>query len=125
VKTLESGLKNYVSALDNPDVPVELRNEKLNMFSNIFRIYDLHANLLYPALRSCGDDIMKISETFAHFIKNDYFYCYVLFMLNRARSLVLCDEYKEFFHVSRPSSSSSCFNAKFLIKISGHTKTSR
>jgi hypothetical protein len=99
VSILESGMKNYVSAMDDPDLPIELREQKLNIFSNIYRIYDLHASLFCPALQSSAGDITKISEIFINYIKNGYFYCYVVFMQNREKTLQLCDEHKLFFQV--------------------------
>jgi RhoGEF domain len=97
VKTLGQGIKTYVTSMDNPDVPDDIRSEKSNIFGNIIEIYEMHANILHPGLVACGCDIIKISEMFTTMIANDNFYCYVLFMLNREQSVLLSNTHFKFF----------------------------
>jgi RhoGEF domain len=97
VKTLEQGIQNYVVPMDNPDLPEDLREAKVKVFGNITEIHELHANTLYPALVSCGYDIVKISETFDSLIADGYFYCYLLFSLNQDQAVTLSAAYSSFF----------------------------
>jgi RhoGEF domain len=101
VRTLKKGIEHYVSSLDVPNLPLRLRGQKRFIFGNVERIYDLHAIKFCPALKACGEDVIKIAETFNNFIRKDYFYCYILFVLNRLRSQKICGENIEFFQVRK------------------------
>jgi pleckstrin homology domain-containing family G member 4 len=99
VRTLQKGIDNYVSSLDVPNLPLKLRGQKRFIFGNIDRIYDLHSNMFCPALKACEEDVMKIAETFINYVQKDFFYCYILFVLNRPKSEKICRENMEFFQV--------------------------
>jgi hypothetical protein len=90
VSILKNGIEHYVKSLSGP---------KHLIFGNIEGIHDFHANHFCPALKACGEDVIKIAKTFEHFISNDFFYGYVLFMLSRARSQEIYDENIDLFQV--------------------------
>jgi RhoGEF domain len=106
VCTLQKGIENYIKSLEESDSTLQLRDPKCFVFGNIeHNIYELHANQFCPALKACGEDVIKIAKTFNHFTSNDYFYCYVLFMLNKPRSQKICGENAEFFQVNTKTES--------------------
>jgi RhoGEF domain len=97
VETLNMGIQNYILPMENPDLSVEIRKVKCEIFGNIQEIYELHTTSFFPALQSCNQNVTKIAETFTEFFKYGKFYCYVLFMLSRERALFLCDKHKDYF----------------------------
>jgi RhoGEF domain len=99
VRTLQEGIENYVRPLDEPNLPSSLHGQRRNIFGNIERIYDFHARKFCPALKACGEDVAKIAETFNFYIREDYFYCYILFVMNRPRFQEICEENLAFFQV--------------------------
>jgi RhoGEF domain len=104
VKTLEQGIKNYVTPMADPKLSEYIREDGLKIFGNIAEIYEMHAKTLHPALVSCGYDVIKISETFDTLIANGHFYCYIPYTLNREQALTMSYGYEEFFKDRQKSS---------------------
>jgi RhoGEF domain len=115
LNSLNMGIQNYVQPMDDPEVSVEIRKDKCEIFGNIQEIYDLHTTF-FPALQSCNQNVTKIAETFTEFVKYGDFYCYVLFMLSRERALLLCDKHKDYFEELRTRCNDKLGVSSFLLQ---------
>lgn len=99
VQTLEKGIENYISIMNNKDLPPALRGQRYHIFGNIENIYTFHKERFLPKLRDNCASIQGIAETFIKFIEDDRFYCYILFALNRPKSEKICNKNLDFFQV--------------------------
>lgn len=101
VRSLENGIKNYMSVMDQKELPRTLRGQKFKVFGNIFSIYKFHAEEFYPNLLECGDDVGKIADLFTTYLTRDYFYSYVIYAINRKKSEILCNFHMSFWKVRK------------------------
>lgn len=99
VDCLETGMLNYMSALDTTELPLSLRGQKYRIFGNIQNLYDFHKNIFLPQIIKCSHDMEQLAELFTSYIQRDSFYGYVLYALNRRKSEILCNEHVYFFRV--------------------------
>ncbi|XP_065074372.1 uncharacterized protein LOC135698371 [Ochlerotatus camptorhynchus] len=97
VQTLEKGIENYISIMNNKDLPPALRGQRYHIFGNIENIYSFHRDRFLPKLRNNCASIQGIAETFIKLIEDDRFYCYILFALNRPNSEKICNKNLDFF----------------------------
>lgn len=97
VQTLEKGIENYISIMNNKDLPPALRGQRYHIFGNIESIHAFHKDRFLPKLRDNCASIQGIAETFIKFIEDDRFYCYILFALNRPKSEKICNKNLDFF----------------------------
>ncbi|XP_062556014.1 uncharacterized protein LOC134220868 isoform X2 [Armigeres subalbatus] len=97
VQTLEKGIENYISVMNQKDLPPALRGQKYHIFGNIESIFELHNEKFLPKLRDNSASIQGVAETFIEFIEYDRFYCYILFALNRPNSEKICNKNLDFF----------------------------
>lgn len=100
VDCLETGMLNYMSALDTNELPLSLRGQKYRIFGNIQNLYEFHKTIFLPQLIKCSNDVEQLTELFTTFMQRDSFYGYVLYALNRRKSELLCNEHVYFFRVS-------------------------
>lgn len=100
VDCLETGMLNYMSALDTTELPLSLRGQKFRIFGNIQNLYDFHKNIFLPQIIKCSQDVEQLAELFTSYIQRDSFYGYVLYALNRRKSEILCNEHVYFFRVT-------------------------
>lgn len=99
VQTLKKGIEDYMSVMNQKDLPLGLKGQRYHIFGNIESIYELHKDKFLPKLRENRASIQGIAETFIKFIEDDRFYCYILFALNRPKSEKICNKNLEFFQV--------------------------
>lgn len=97
IRTLETGIQNYVTAMVDKDVPDSLKGQKYHIFGVIDKIYNFHKNQFFPALKNCDNDIINIAETFSLLIRNKLFYVYVLYAMNKPRSYAIAKSNEKFF----------------------------
>lgn len=79
------------------EVPEPLRHQVFKLFGNIEQIHALHKKSVLPRLNVCNGNIQLMAETISTFIKNDQFYCYVIYVMNQkfAEQLISC--HNQFF----------------------------
>lgn len=101
VKTLKSGIENFMNVFDRDHLPKSLRGQKYHIFANIEGIYNFHKNEFLPALLACDEDEpIQVAEIFTRFVAKEYFYSYVIYAINRKRSELLCKHSMDFWRVS-------------------------
>nr|XP_014087896.1 uncharacterized protein LOC106615987 [Bactrocera oleae]XP_036231534.1 uncharacterized protein LOC106615987 [Bactrocera oleae]XP_036231535.1 uncharacterized protein LOC106615987 [Bactrocera oleae]XP_036231536.1 uncharacterized protein LOC106615987 [Bactrocera oleae]XP_036231537.1 uncharacterized protein LOC106615987 [Bactrocera oleae]XP_036231538.1 uncharacterized protein LOC106615987 [Bactrocera oleae]XP_036231539.1 uncharacterized protein LOC106615987 [Bactrocera oleae]XP_036231540.1 unc len=97
VENLRIGLENYGNIFARKDLPIGLRGKKYVLLGNIAQIYEFHAEEFLPMLHTYKRDLKRLFDEFQHYIDKNSFYCYVIFTMNKQRSLKLCDTYKNYF----------------------------
>ncbi|XP_017461869.1 PREDICTED: rho guanine nucleotide exchange factor 25-like, partial [Rhagoletis zephyria] len=97
VENLRIGLENYGNIFARKDLPIGLRGKKYVLLGNIGQIYEFHLEEFLPMLHANRRDLKRIFDEFQHYIDKNLFYCYVIFTMNKQRSLKLCDTYKNYF----------------------------
>lgn len=89
----------YVSVIKagGPEVPEVLRHQVFKLFGNIEQICALHKKSVLPRLTVCNGNVQLMAETMSSFIKNDQFYCYIVYGMNQkyAEQLISC--HSQFF----------------------------
>ncbi|XP_017478914.1 PREDICTED: pleckstrin homology domain-containing family G member 4B-like isoform X3 [Rhagoletis zephyria] len=97
VENLRIGLENYGNIFARKDLPIGLRGKKYVLLGNIGQIYEFHLEEFLPMLHANRRDLKRIFDEFQLYIDKNLFYCYVIFTMNKQRSLKLCDTYKNYF----------------------------
>ncbi|XP_054738774.1 uncharacterized protein LOC129244899 [Anastrepha obliqua] len=97
VENLRIGLENYGNIFTRKDLPIGLLGKKYVLLGNIGQIYEFHLEHFLPMLQANRRDLKRIFDEFQHYIEQNFFYCYVIFTMNKQRSLKLCDTYKNYF----------------------------
>ncbi|KAM7344923.1 uncharacterized protein ACRADG_011440 isoform 1-T5 [Cochliomyia hominivorax] len=97
VENLWIGINNYGNIFQRNDLPIGLRGKKYVLFGNVEQIAEFHRDQFLPMLHRNKHDLKRIFDEFQQFIDNNDFYGYVLFTMNKQRSLKLCDTYKNYF----------------------------
>ncbi|KAH8297058.1 hypothetical protein KR044_004296 [Drosophila immigrans] len=97
VKNLFTGLENYGNIFQRKDLPLGLRGKKYDLFGNIEHIAEFHRDEFLPMLHRNRRDLKRLFDEFLVFLDQDCFYGYVIFTMNKQKSLKLCDLYKNYF----------------------------
>ncbi|XP_017839684.1 kalirin [Drosophila busckii] len=97
VNTLFTGLEDYGNLFQHKDLPVGLRGKKYDLFGNIEQIAEFHRDEFLPMLHRNRRDLKRLFDEFIEFLHQNCFYGYVIFTMNKQKSLKLCDQYKNFF----------------------------
>ncbi|XP_060655089.1 triple functional domain protein isoform X1 [Drosophila nasuta] len=97
VNNLFTGLENYGNIFQRKDLPLGLRGKKYDLFGNIEQIYEFHRDEFLPMLQRNRRDLKRLFDEFLVFLDQDCFYGYVIFTMNKQKSLKLCDLYKNYF----------------------------
>ncbi|XP_030554101.1 triple functional domain protein isoform X1 [Drosophila novamexicana] len=97
VKNLFTGLENYGNIFQRKDLPLGLRGKKYDLFGNIEQIAEFHRDEFLPMLQRNRRDLKRLFDEFLEFLDQNCFYGYVIFTMNKQKSLKLCDLYKNYF----------------------------
>uniref|UniRef100_A0A1A9UGY0 DH domain-containing protein n=1 Tax=Glossina austeni TaxID=7395 RepID=A0A1A9UGY0_GLOAU len=97
VENLWLGINNYGNVFKRKDLPIGLRGKKYVLLGNVEHLAEFHRDEFLPMLKRNRHDLKRIFEEFIEFIEQNCFYGYVLFTINKKRSLKLCDTYKNYF----------------------------
>lgn len=97
VENLRIGLQNYEPIFDRLDLPPGLRGKKFVLMGNVEQLLEFHETQFLPMLRRERQDITRLFIEFARFLDEHYFYSYVIYTMNKKRSLQLCDIHKDYF----------------------------
>lgn len=97
VENLFMGIANYGNIFSRKDLPLGLRGKKYVLIANIEQIAEFHRDEFLPMLLRNKDDLTRLFDEFSTFIDENCFYGYVLFTMNKKRSLKLCEIHKEYF----------------------------
>lgn len=97
ISTLKQGIDDYIAKFDSYQLPDTLTGQRLNIFANIEKIHEIHEKTFLPKLLDCNFDPEKIGETFTTFIKENKFDNYIVYVLNREKSVKLCRENNYYF----------------------------
>ncbi|XP_037928986.1 triple functional domain protein-like [Teleopsis dalmanni] len=97
VENLLMGIQNYGNIFQRADLPIGLRGKKYVLFGNIEQITEFHRDEFLPMLHRNRRDLKRLFLEFIRFIDENCFYSYVIFTMNKQRSLKLCDLYKNYF----------------------------
>ncbi|XP_068146979.1 rho guanine nucleotide exchange factor 25 isoform X2 [Drosophila tropicalis] len=97
VNNLFTGLENYGNIFQRKDLPLGLRGKKYDLFGNIEAIAEFHRDEFLPMLHRNRRDLKRLFDEFLQFVDQNYFYGYVIFTMNKQKSLKLCDLYKNYF----------------------------
>ncbi|XP_030387272.1 rhoGEF domain-containing protein gxcJ [Scaptodrosophila lebanonensis] len=97
VKSLFTGLKDYGNMFQRKDLPLGLRGKKYDLFGNIEQIAEFHRDEFLPMLQRNRRDLKRLFDEFLEFLDQNCFYGYVIFTMNKQKSLKLCDLYKNYF----------------------------
>ncbi|XP_017961047.1 uncharacterized protein LOC108654337 isoform X1 [Drosophila navojoa] len=97
VKNLFTGLENYGNIFQRKDLPQGLRGKKYDLFGNIEQIAEFHRDEFLPMLQRNRRDLKRLFDEFLEFLDQNCFYGYVIFTMNKQKSLKLCDLYKNYF----------------------------
>ena len=103
MKSLRTGINNYMTVFNAKDIPKTLRGQKYRIFANIKSIYKLHAYEFLPALNKCYDDPEQIADVFTSYVTREFFYGYIIYAINRKRSELLCNYHVGFWKVTNQS----------------------
>lgn len=96
VNVLQKGIEGYAKIFKG-ELPPTLRGRENAIFGNLKRVYEFHSEILLPDLKECSGDIEKISSVFLKLIKEEYFYCHVLYAMNCSKSKKICEDHEQFF----------------------------
>lgn len=94
---MKKGIKDYIVPFDTFPLPKTLFGQRLNIFSNIEVIQEIHEKKFYPKLVECGYDPAEIADVFINFIQANNFDNYISYVVSRKTSSILCEENKYFF----------------------------
>ncbi|XP_017079182.1 triple functional domain protein isoform X1 [Drosophila eugracilis] len=97
VNNLYTGIENYGNIFQRKDLPLGLRGKKYDLFGNIEQIAEFHRDEFLPMLQRNRRDLKLLFDEFLHFLDQNCFYGYVIFTMNKQKSLKLCDLYKNYF----------------------------
>ncbi|KAH8275131.1 hypothetical protein KR026_000467 [Drosophila bipectinata] len=97
VKNLFLGIENYGNIFQRKDLPMGLRGKKYDLFGNIEQIAEFHRDEFLPMLQRNRRDLKRLFDEFLQFLDQNCFYGYVIFTMNKQKSLKLCDIYKNYF----------------------------
>ncbi|KAH8257940.1 hypothetical protein KR038_003211 [Drosophila bunnanda] len=97
VNNLYTGLDNYGNIFQRKDLPLGLRGKKYDLFGNIEQIAEFHRDEFLPMLQRNRMDLKRLFDEFLQFLDQNCFYGYVIFTMNKQKSLKLCDLYKNYF----------------------------
>ncbi|KAH8375419.1 hypothetical protein KR200_001070 [Drosophila serrata] len=97
VNNLYTGLDNYGNIFQRKDLPLGLRGKKYDLFGNIEQIAEFHRDEFLPMLQRNRRDLKRLFDEFLQFLDQNCFYGYVIFTMNKQKSLKLCDLYKNYF----------------------------
>ncbi|XP_034479533.1 triple functional domain protein [Drosophila innubila] len=97
VKNLFTGIDNYGNIFQRKDLPLGLRGKKYDLFGNIEQIAEFHRDEFLPMLHRNRRDLKRLFDEFLVFLDQNCFYGYVIFTMNKQKSLKLCDLYKNYF----------------------------
>ncbi|KAH8252592.1 hypothetical protein KR032_000719 [Drosophila birchii] len=97
VNNLYTGLENYGNIFQRKDLPLGLRGKKYDLFGNIEQIAEFHRDEFLPMLLRNRRDLKRLFDEFLQFLDQNCFYGYVIFTMNKQKSLKLCDLYKNYF----------------------------
>ncbi|KAL5291020.1 hypothetical protein ACFFRR_010434 [Megaselia abdita] len=98
VENLRIGLKNYEQIFKRGDLPAGLCGKKFVLMGNVEQLLEFHEMQFLPMLRKERHDITRLFNEFVRFLDEHYFYSYVIYTMNKKRSLQLCDIYKVYFN---------------------------
>jgi hypothetical protein len=82
---------------DSVSLPDSLKGQKRNLFSNVEAIYEFHKNSFLPKLVQCDSDPERVADAFTSSINGYQFDIYIVYVLNRKKSQVLCQQHEYFF----------------------------
>lgn len=120
IVAMQSGIRDYKSIFRDREylkkLPDSLRGQESVIFGNIERICDFHQDELLPSLAACDRDISKICEVFCDYIKKDRFYMYVLYVINRTKSELVCIRNANFFRLRQEEIGDRLGLNSFLVK---------
>ncbi|XP_016988840.1 triple functional domain protein isoform X1 [Drosophila rhopaloa] len=97
VNNLFMGIENYGNIFQRKDLPLGLRGKKYDLFGNIEQIAEFHRDEFLPMLQRNRRDLKRLFDEFLQFLDQNCFYGYVIFTMNKQKSLKLCDLYKNYF----------------------------
>ncbi|XP_061386367.1 pleckstrin homology domain-containing family G member 4B-like [Musca vetustissima] len=97
VENLWTGISNYGNMFERKDLPMGLRGKKYVLFGNVEQLAEFHRDEFLPMLHRNKHDLKRLFDEFQHYIEQHCFYGYVLYTMNKQRSLKLCDTYKNYF----------------------------
>ncbi|KMY94468.1 triple functional domain protein isoform X1 [Drosophila simulans] len=97
VNNLFMGIENYGNIFQRKDLPLGLRGKKYDLFGNIEQIAEFHRDEFLPMLQRNRRDLKRLFDEFLQFLDHNCFYGYVIFTMNKQKSLKLCDLYKNYF----------------------------
>ncbi|KAH8321818.1 hypothetical protein KR067_002394 [Drosophila pandora] len=97
VNNLFLGIKNYGNIFQRKDLPMGLRGKKYDLFGNIEQIAEFHRDEFLPMLQRNRRDLKRLFDEFLQLVDQNCFYGYVIFTMNKQKSLKLCDIYKNYF----------------------------
>ncbi|XP_052838223.1 triple functional domain protein [Drosophila gunungcola] len=97
VNNLFMGIENYGNIFQRKDLPLGLRGKKYDLFGNIEQIAEFHRDEFLPMLHRNRRDLKCLFDEFLQFLDQNCFYGYVIFTMNKQKSLKLCDLYKNYF----------------------------
>ncbi|XP_034650797.1 triple functional domain protein [Drosophila subobscura] len=97
VNNLYTGFENYGDIFQRKDLPLGLRGKKYDLFGNIEQIAEFHRDEFLPMLQRNKRDLKRLFDEFLQLLDQNCFYGYVIFTMNKQKSLKLCDLYKNYF----------------------------
>ncbi|KAH8280539.1 hypothetical protein KR018_009474 [Drosophila ironensis] len=97
VNNLILGIENYGDIFQRKNLPEGLRGKKYDLFGNIEQIAEFHRDEFLPMLLRNRRDLKCLFDEFLQFLDQNCFYGYVIFTMNKQKSLKLCDLYKNYF----------------------------
>ncbi|KAH8400903.1 hypothetical protein KR009_001730 [Drosophila setifemur] len=97
VNNLYTGIENYGNIFQRKDLPLGLRGKKYDLFGNVEQIAEFHRDEFLPMLQRNRRDLKRLFDEFLQFLDQNCFYGYVIFTMNKQKSLKLCDLYKNYF----------------------------
>ncbi|XP_058986412.1 kalirin [Musca domestica] len=97
VENLWMGINNYGNMFERKDLPMGLRGKKYVLFGNVEQLAEFHRDEFLPMLHRNKHDLKRLFDEFQQYIEQHCFYGYVLYTMNKQRSLKLCDTYKNYF----------------------------
>lgn len=69
IQIITKGINNYLSICNGDKLPATVHGEKYHIFANIEDIRNFHANVFYPSLLECDNDMELICNRFYDFIR--------------------------------------------------------